>query len=102
MNESKVLNLLGLAQRAGKLLSGDFVVEKAMKRGTYPLLIMASDCAKNNREKYEYLASTNTTPMRVISTKEALGSALGKEMRAVIIVNDRGFAKTLLAEIDAD
>ena len=29
MNEDKVLNLLGLAQRAGKLSSGDFIVEKS-------------------------------------------------------------------------
>ena len=28
MNEDKILNLLGLAQRAGKVISGDFIVEK--------------------------------------------------------------------------
>ena len=32
MNEDKILNLLGLAQRAGKVISGDFIVEKAIKR----------------------------------------------------------------------
>ena len=30
MNEDKILNLLGLAQRAGKVITGDFIVEKAM------------------------------------------------------------------------
>ena len=39
MNKEKVLNILGLAQRAGRLLSGDFVVERSMKRQAYPLLI---------------------------------------------------------------
>ena len=52
MNKEKVLNILGLAQRAGRLLSGDFVVERSMKRQAYPLLIMAEDCAQNNSKKY--------------------------------------------------
>ena len=32
MNIDKILNLLGLAQRAGSLSSGDFIVEKSMKK----------------------------------------------------------------------
>ena len=32
MNIDKILNLLGLAQRAGSLSSGDFIVEKALKK----------------------------------------------------------------------
>ena len=50
MNEDKVLNLLGLAQRAGKLCSGDFIVEKAMKKKTPKLVLLAGDCAANNEK----------------------------------------------------
>ena len=100
MNKEKVLNILGLAQRAGRLLSGDFVVERSMKRQSYPLLIMAEDCAQNNANKYRHLAESYQVPLRLVGTKEELGRALGKEMREVILVNDAGFAKSLLAEID--
>ena len=100
MNKEKVLNILGLAQRAGRLLSGDFAVERSMKRQAYPLLIMAEDCAQNNANKYRHLAESHQVPLRLVGTKEELGRALGKEMRAVILVNDAGFAKSLLAEID--
>lgn len=48
MNEDKILNLLGLAQRAGKVISGDFIVEKAMKRKEPKLVLLAGDCASNN------------------------------------------------------
>ena len=71
MNEDKVLNLLGLAQRAGKLCSGDFIVEKAMKKKNPKLVLLAGDCA-----------------------------AIGKEVRVVVAVEDDGFAKALLKEID--
>ncbi len=100
MNEEKICNLLGLAQRAGKLMSGDFIVEKMVKRQTVPLLILAADCATNNSKKYRQMAQTYDVPMREILTKERLGNAIGKERRVVILVNDKGFAKALLAEID--
>ena len=100
MNKEKILNLLGMAQRAGKLLSGDFVAEKAIKRQHIPLALLASDFAKNNAEKYRWLAQTNEVPLREIGTKAELGQAIGKEQRAIILVNDEGFAKAMLKEID--
>ena len=52
----KSLNLLGLAQRAGKVISGDFIVEKAIKRKDPKLVLLAGDCAANNEKKYTQLA----------------------------------------------
>jgi len=100
MNKEKVLNLLGLAQRAGKLMSGDFLVEKMMKRQIVPLLFLASDCAANNQKKYRHLAETYKVPIREVFDKFELGNAIGKEKRVVILVNDQGFAEALLNEID--
>ncbi|WP_295235105.1 ribosomal L7Ae/L30e/S12e/Gadd45 family protein [Veillonella sp.] len=100
MDIVKVKNLLGMAQRAGKLLSGDFVAEKAIKRGQIPLALLASDCAKNNAEKYNWLAQQHKVPLREVLTKAELGQAIGKEQRAIVLVNDAGFAKAMLKEID--
>ena len=99
MNEDKVLNLLGLAQRAGKLSSGDFIVEKAMKRSPLSCSI-AGDCAANNEKKYIQLAELHHIPLRKVGCKETLGTAIGKEVRVVVAVEDDGFAKALLKEID--
>ena len=100
MNETKFKNLLGMAQRADKLLSGDFVAEKAIKRGTIPLALLATDCAKNNAEKYIWLTQQYEVPLRSVLTKAELGHAIGKEQRAIVLVNDEGFAKAMLKEID--
>lgn len=99
MNEIKIVNLLGLAQRAGQLQSGDFIVEKAVKKRIVKLLVMATDCAANNEKKYEELTKKYNIPMRKILTKEQLGHAIGKELRVVLAINDDGFAKALLKEI---
>ena len=90
MNEDKILNLLGLAQRAGKVISGDFIVEKAMKRKDPKLVLLAGDCAANNEK----------IPLHSIANKEALGTAIGKEVRVVVAVLDDGFAKAIVKEID--
>ena len=100
MNEDKVLNLLGLAQRAGKLSSGDFIVEKAMKKKTPKLVLLAGDCAANNEKKYIQLAVAYHIPLRKVVSKETLGTCIGKEVRVVVAVEDDGFAKALLKEID--
>ena len=100
MNEDKVLNLLGLAQRAGKLSSGDFIVEKAMKKKTPKLVLLAGDCAVNNEKKYIQLAELHHIPLRKVGCKETLGTAIGKEVRVVVAIEDDGFAKALLKEID--
>lgn len=100
MNEDRILNLLGLAQRAGKLSSGDFIVEKAMKKKTPKLVLLAGDCAANNEKKYIQLAELHHIPLRKVGSKETLGAAIGKEVRVVVAVEDDGFAKVLLKEID--
>ena len=69
MNEDKILNLLGLAQRAGKVISGDFIVEKAIKRKEPKLVLLASDCAANNEKKYTQLAETLTFHFSVLPIK---------------------------------
>lgn len=100
MNKVKVINLLGLAFRAGKLISGDFVVERTVKRQKTPLLLLASDCADNNKKKYHQLIDTYKITSREVLTKEEMGNAIGKDIRVVLVVVDEGFAKALLKEID--
>ncbi len=76
----KILNLLGLAQRAGKVISGDFIVEKAMKRKDPKLVLLAGDCAANNEKKYTQLAETHQIPLHSIANKEALELPLVKKL----------------------
>ena len=49
---------------------------------------------------YTQLAETHHIPLHSIADKEALGTAIGKEVRVVVAVLDDGFAKALLKEID--
>ena len=43
--------MLGLGQRAGRLISGDFAVKSAINRGKVKLLIIALDAAKRTQRE---------------------------------------------------
>ena len=43
--------MLGLAARAGRIVSGEFTVEKEVKSGRAYLVLIAEDASENNRKK---------------------------------------------------
>ena len=84
MNKQKVSNLLGLAQRAGKIISGEELVIKAIQEGKAKLVFLAEDAAPN------YYGIPVLT---VFSTLE-LSTAIGRS-RKVVAVTDAGFSKKM-------
>ena len=100
MKADKVLSLAGLAARAGKVDSGEFSVEKAIKTGKTFLVIVAGDASFNTEKKFRNSCAYYRVEFRKYSDKDALGHAIGKQERAVIAVNDEGLAKAILAVLD--
>ena len=45
-----------MAQKAGKLASGDFAVKTALKTGKVKLLVVATDAAENTKKELKHLA----------------------------------------------
>jgi ribosomal protein L7Ae-like RNA K-turn-binding protein len=89
---TKLYSYLGLAQRAGKLTSGEGAVESAVRRGRVCLLIVAQDASLNTRAKFVNMAKHRHIDYVLAGEKAQLGMAVGKAQRAVIGVLDKGFA----------
>ncbi|MEW3594645.1 ribosomal L7Ae/L30e/S12e/Gadd45 family protein, partial [Enterococcus entomosocium] len=51
MNKTKALNMLGLAMRAGKLVTGEEMTLKEIRNEKTALVIIASDAGKNTQKK---------------------------------------------------
>ncbi|MBQ1248854.1 MAG: ribosomal L7Ae/L30e/S12e/Gadd45 family protein [Selenomonadales bacterium] len=88
-----MLSLLGLAQKAGQLASGDFGAEKAIRAGKAKMILMAEDCADETKKKYRELAEEYEVDCVEAVTKIELGAAIGREFRAVVVILDDGFKK---------
>lgn len=101
MINNRIYSMLGLAMKAGKVSSGEFMTEKAVKTSLAYLVIVAEDASDNTKKNFRDMCTFYHVPMAVFGSKEGLGAALGKELRASLSVNDEGFAKTLLQRIEA-
>ena len=101
MAQDRILGLLGLAARAGRVESGGFAAEKAVTGGKAHLILLSQDAGKNTVSLFENKSSYYHVPLRILSTKELLGHAIGRGERSCIAVTDEGFAKSLIKLIDS-
>ena len=99
-NRKKILNLLGLATKAGKTASGEFMTEKAVKSGKAYLVLVSEGASENTRKMFLNMCTYYKVPMYVFGEKEELGHSMGKEMRASLAVLDAGFAKALKKQLE--
>lgn len=92
---NKILNLIGLAQRAGKLISGEAFCIEAIRKHEALVILLASDAGINTTKRI--IDKANFYQVSVISdfTSKELSTAIGKNNRMVIGVIDPGFAKKI-------
>ncbi len=91
----KILSYLGLAQRAGKLKSGEFSVENSIKDGSAFIVVISNDASENTRKKFTDMCKYRNIPYYFFSDREELGHATGKAYRVTLAVIDEGLAKAI-------
>ena len=96
MRPNKVAALLGLATKAGRLVSGEFMTEKAVKTGEAFLVIVSEEASNNTKKMFRNMCSFYSVPMYCYGTKDELGHCIGKEFRASMAVTEEGFAKSCI------
>ncbi|MEZ3436145.1 MAG: ribosomal L7Ae/L30e/S12e/Gadd45 family protein [Lachnospiraceae bacterium] len=100
MKQSKVTGLIGLAVKAGKIVSGEFCTEREIKSGKAKLVIVAEDASDNTRKKFKNMCDFYHVPLYFYQNKETLGHAMGKEFRASLAVLDEGFSESIKKNIE--
>lgn len=93
-NKEKFLNLLGLATKAGKLVSGDETTLHSVRKQQVSLVIVATDASEATIKKFKDKCDYYETAIMVTCTKAELSYAIGKS-RAIIGVCDNGFSRKM-------
>ena len=96
-----VLGMIGLAKRAGKLVTGAEICEAHVKKGKSRLVIIATDISDNGKKAITDCCKFYNVKFIEYGKKADLGKFTGSDERAVISVNDRGFAKTILDKFES-
>ena len=95
MTSGRTLSRLGLAMRAGKLVSGEETVHKAIRGGEARLVVLAGDASPGTRKKLTDKCASFGVPLVVGFTRYELGGAVGKPERVMFAVTDEGLARLI-------
>jgi ribosomal protein L7Ae-like RNA K-turn-binding protein len=91
----RIYGLLGLAQRAGKVASGEAAAEANIEKHKACLVILASDASERTITHFTGLCERNHIKYMVIGEKIKYGIAMGKSPRSVVVILDDNFAKSI-------
>ncbi len=92
----RLMNLLGIARKAGKLELGSEAVKESVRRHRAKLVLLSCDLSQRTVRSIRETAEMAGVPVGVLSVgMDEAEASLGKRAGA-IAVNDTGFAKALV------
>lgn len=98
MNKQALANLIGLAQRANRIISGEELVVKAIQDNKVRLIFLANDAGPNLSKKITDKSKYYQVEVSTVFSTLELSSAIGKA-RKVLAITDAGFAKKMRSMI---
>ena len=104
-DEDRAYNLIGLAERAGKAISGADAVKASLLRGKARILICTRDISRGTMDKILSAAEKgsgkkNAPALYSFGESERLGMSMGRPPRTVLAIEDKGFADGLAQILD--
>ncbi|EHO48863.1 L7Ae/L30e/S12e/Gadd45 family ribosomal protein [Lentilactobacillus kisonensis] len=98
-NNQAILNFIGIARRASKIVSGQDKLLSEIRSGKVHFLFIASDSGKATQKKFTDKSNYYHVPVNNMYTKAVLSNAIGMK-RTIIGISDRGMAKKLVELTD--
>ena len=95
MINNKLLGLLGICAKAGKITSGADACLEEIKINKIKLLILSEDASDKTKKNYIYYANKYNIPVIIVGKTEELSKAIGKRNRAIIGIKDINLANEI-------
>lgn len=91
----KILSLLGLCEKAGKLKVGSYQVGEAVRSKKARLVLVAVDASERTKKEYRDMCSFYHIDLYNDGKTEELSRAVGREGKKAYAVTDDGLAASL-------
>ncbi|GEB75937.1 YlxQ family RNA-binding protein [Sporolactobacillus inulinus] len=98
-NRNQWASFLGLAQRAGKVSSGEETVLRLIRQNKAKAVLLAADASDRTKKTITNKCDYYHVPLLTVPDREVLGQAIGQPSRVIIAVTDSGFAGQLIERI---
>ena len=95
MNNKKILGLIGLAAKAGKICFGEESVENEIKKKKVKLVIVANDASERTKDKFKKLCNQHNIEIIIQEEIENLSKAIGKSNKAIIGIKEENLSKEI-------
>jgi ribosomal protein L7Ae-like RNA K-turn-binding protein len=91
----KAAQMLGMAMRARKVITGEEMVLQAVRNGQARLVLLASDASENTAKKVHDKCSYYGVSCVTTGDRYSLGHAIGKDGRVTVAVTDGKLAESI-------
>lgn len=91
----KILGMIALGNKGGKVISGKYQIAKAMETGEVSLIIFANDAAKNTTNDLSYKARIYKIDVITYGSSKSFEQLLGKKDKKVLGIIDENFSKAI-------
>lgn len=95
MIDNKVLGLIGLAMKAGKICFGADSVEESILKKKVKLVIVSIESSERTKDKFIEICKKNNIPIIIDGEIDNLSKSIGKNNKAVIGIKDINFANSI-------
>ena len=85
----KILNLLGISQKAGYLVSGNDSVIAEMRKGKLKIVFVASDSSEKTIDSFKKKCYFYQVLVNFDFTEEELSSSIGRNRKIIGLNNDK-------------
>lgn len=97
---TEVLQLLGLARRAGAVMPGTDAARRAIRAGEARLILMAGDASSVQLDKIRSIVKNRSIPRETLGDRATLGAAVGRGPTSVVAVTSASFAEQLRQKLE--
>lgn len=95
-------SMICLANKAGKLVTGENAVRNSIRSGKVKLAIVSEDASDNTKKRIGNSAAFYNVLFVIWGLKEEFGSCIGKSERSILGITDDKFCKILTEKLLAE
>lgn len=93
--QNKLISLLGISMKSGRLVSGEYQTLDAIKKGKAKLVLVSEDASDNTKKLFHNKCAFYHVPVFEYGKMEDLGRAIGKDLRSSLAICDEGLAAAM-------
>ena len=97
---NKAFSMLGLASKAGKIVTGEDTIRNSIRKGKVKLLIISVDASQNTQKRFLNAAAHYDIECIIWGQMDELGKCIGKNARSVVAIVDDNFSRIIKELVD--